>query len=92
MSGVRLGEDGVYNKEIVRELITDPSLKFTIEFLGQLQGGRWLVNLQSKADQEDLGQVLVEDNFCVSISDPPITFPLAGNFNFKKSLTKFFSF
>ena len=84
LSGVRPSEDGGYSKERVKELITDPSLKFTMEFLGQLEGGRWLVNLQSKADLEDLGSVLVENNFCVSVSDPPTTFPVAGNFNYAK--------
>ena len=76
MSGVRASEEnGVYSKEQVKELISDSSLKFTIEFLGQLEGGRWLVNLKSLDDQEDLGEVLVENNICVSVSDPPATFP-----------------
>ena len=80
LSGVRPSEDGGYSKERVKKLITDRSLKFTMEFLVQLEGGRWLVNLQGQTDQEDLGRVLVENKFCVSISDPPTTFP-AGNFN-----------
>ena len=80
LSGVRPSEEGEYSKERVKELFTDPILKFTLEFLGLLEGGRWLVNLQSQADQEDLGRVLVENNYCVSISDPPTTFP-AGKFS-----------
>ena len=46
-----------------------------VEFLGQLEGGRWLVRLESKEDQEDLSSVLVENKLCVSVSEPPVSFP-----------------
>ena len=54
----------------------DPNKKMMVEFLGQLEGGRWLVRLERKETQKDLAQFLLDKEWCVGVSDPPASFPL----------------
>ena len=59
-------------------MISDSDLKLMAEFLGQLEGGRWLVRLESEEDREDLSSVLVENRLCDPLSYPsvfPVTSP-----------------
>ena len=62
--------------EKMKELVMDPSKKMMVEFLGQLEGGRWLVRLERKETQKDLAQFLLDKEWCVGVSAPPATFPL----------------
>ena len=47
-------EQSKANLAKIRELVMDPNKKMMVEFLGQMEGGRWLVRLQMKESQEDL--------------------------------------
>merc|ERR1719391_170306 len=44
----------------------------TLRFLGQLEGGRWLVKLQGKEDQADLTQFILDNDFLAAREDAPV--------------------
>ena len=74
MSGVVVGpEQSKKNLEKIKELVMNPHKKMMVEFLGQMEGGRWLVRLES---QKDLSKFLVDRKLCVAVSDPPSSFPV----------------
>jgi len=50
------GEVGGLLGEIIN---ADLEYKLGVEFLGQVEGGRWLVNLKGVEDNEDIGQMLI---------------------------------
>ena len=54
----------------------DPSKKMMVEFLGQLEGGRWLVRLERKETRKDLSKFLLDRKLCAGVSDPPSSFPV----------------
>ena len=54
----------------------DPNKKMMVEFLGQMEGGRWLVRLERKESQKDLSKFLLDRKFCVGVADPPSSFPV----------------
>ena len=54
----------------------DPNKKMMVEFLGQMEGGRWLVRLERKETRKDLSQFLLDRKFCVGVPDPPASFPV----------------
>ena len=68
-------EQSKANLAKIRELVMDPNKKMMVEFLGQMEGGRWLVRLQMKESQEDLSKFLVDRKLCVGVADPPHSFP-----------------
>jgi len=51
------GEVGGLLGEIIN---ADMEYKFGVEFLGQLEGGRWLVKMKGVEDEEDIGQMLID--------------------------------
>ena len=55
---------------ILREFFTaDPDYKFVAKFLGQAEGGRWLVNLRGKDDGESVADLLIEGGMGVARKD-----------------------
>ena len=68
-------EQSKANLAKIRELVMDPNKKMMVEFLGQMEGGRWLVRLQRKESQKDLSKFLVNRKLCVGVADPPHSFP-----------------
>ena len=77
LSGVVVGPDhSKKNQEKIKELVMDSNKKTMVEFLGQLEGGRWLIRLERKETQKDLSKFLLDRKFCVCVSDPPNSFPL----------------
>ena len=39
---------------------SDVEYKLGVEFLGQVQGGRWLVKMRGLEDEEDIGQLMID--------------------------------
>ena len=55
---------------ILREFFTaDPDYKFVAKFLGQAEGGRWLVDLRGKDDGESVADLLIEGGMGVARKD-----------------------
>jgi len=57
------------NETFAGVLTADPSYKFIAEFLGQSEGGRWIVKLIGKDDDELLSDLLVESELGVKRED-----------------------
>ena len=57
------------NETFAGVLKADPSYKFIAEFLGQSEGGRWIVKLIGKDDDELLSDLLVESELGVKRED-----------------------
>ena len=78
LAGVGPKEDGKYSKEEIERfqtVMTDPTYPLVVEFLGQLQGGRWLVRMEGKEDGEDVVKFLVENYGFTAGENPPVTPP-----------------
>ena len=56
---------------LLAELLVYPEDKVIVTFLGQLEGGRWLVNLNT--DGEDLSHLLVDEEVLAAAALPAIT-------------------
>lgn len=54
----------------------DPNKKMMVEFLGQMEGGWWLVRLERKENRKDLSKFLLDRKLCVGVPDPPASFPV----------------
>ena len=54
----------------------DPNKKMIVEFLSQMERGRWLVRLERKENRKDLFKFLLDRKFCVDVPDPPVSFPV----------------
>ena len=47
--------------QLMGEIINlDVEYKLGVEFLGQVEGGRWLVKIRGVEDEEDIGQLLID--------------------------------
>jgi len=51
----------------------DMEYKLGVEFLGQLEGGRWLVKMKGVEDEEDIGQMLIEGGLVKTKEDVMVT-------------------
>ena len=78
LAGVIPKDDVKYSEEEIERfqtVMTDPSYPLVVEFLGQLQGGRWLVRMEGKDDGEDVAKYLVENYAFTAGKNPAITAP-----------------
>ena len=56
--------------QLMAEIVnSDLEYKLGVEFLGQVEGGRWLVNLRGVDDEEDIGKMLVEGGLARAMKD-----------------------
>ena len=79
-------DDGKYSEEEIasfQAVMSDPSYPLVVEFLGQLQGGRWLVRLAGKDDGEDVVKFLVENSILTGGEIPPVAAP-----NFREAIVQ----
>ena len=64
LAGVGPGQGGVWGEEVgtlMGEIINaDLEYKIGVEFLGQVDVGRWLVNLKGMEDNEHIGKMLLD--------------------------------
>ena len=70
--GPREGQTKFTEEEIAcfKDVLTaDPSYKLVAEFLGQGEGGRWLINIRGKEDHEDIGNLLIDGDLGSARSD-----------------------
>ena len=78
LADIKPKEDGRFTEEEIlafQTIMTDPSYRLVVEFLGQLPGGRWRVRMQGKEDGEDVAKGLVQNAGVAAGENPPVTVP-----------------
>ena len=58
---------------------SDMEYKLGVEFVGQVEGGRWLVRMRGMEDEEDVGELLLAGGLAVSKEDKIINAITTGS-------------
>ena len=58
--------------DFLTAISTDHHRKVTVVFLGQLEGGRWLVRMKTE-DEDDVSQLLIDEKVFTAVPFPSIT-------------------